>query len=177
MTVKGEEDGEYNWCDIVRRPEQKSLFFRSFPFWSSVSIFSLVEQWTVSPWIRYVKCSCILAYFSSSSFLKYFPCFLSHKLHLNLFGNDIYFIDLLSLHTTYIHYLCVAQFPSDCKRKKEENKMSKKVSACKGRGNLRTFQDFYSRLKEVSIWKCYWSIVRWILRNKAAFKQKAQENV
>ena len=81
------------------------------------------------------------------------------------------------LHTTYIHYLYVAQFPSDCKRKKEENKMSKKVSACKGRGNLRTFQDFYSRLKEVSIWKCYWSIVRWILRNKATFKQKAQENV
>ena len=80
------------------------------------------------------------------------------------------------LHTTYIHYLYVAQFPSDCKGKKEENKMSKKVSACKGGGNFRTFQDFYSRLKEVSIWKCYWSIVRWILRNKAAFKQEAQEN-
>ena len=79
------------------------------------------------------------------------------------------------LHTTYIHYLCVAQFPSDCKRKKEENKMSKKVSACKGGGNFRTFQDFYSRLKEVSIWKCYWSIVRWILRNKATFKQEAQQ--
>ena len=52
-------------------------------------------------------------------------------------------------------FLCVLKFPSDCKRRKEENKRSKKVSAWKGR-NLLTFQTnaFRTRVPQVIKYIC-----------------------
>ena len=159
MTVKGEENGEYNWCDIVRRPEQKSLFFRSFPFWSSVSMLSFVEQWTVSPWIRYVKCSGILAYFSSSSFLKYFPCFLSHKLHLNLFGSDIFYW-FIACYIRHIFIICMLHsFLQIVRERKKKTKCQRKYQRVK-EGEIfehsRTFTVDWKRFRFENVTDLLW---------------------
>ena len=52
-------------------------------------------------------------------------------------------------------FLCVLKFPSDCKRRKEENKRSKKVSAWKGR-NLLTFQTNAFRTRVPQVIKYIW---------------------